>query len=81
METWYSVMAVNDDDCLVPIYFANDKETAEFEYKIYSSQSSMQHRGHKKVIFSVSTQMAEPTRSMGELVNEEQAGTYNQIVK
>jgi hypothetical protein len=81
METWYSVMAVDNDDCLIPIYFAKIKETAEFEYKLYSSQGSMQHRGHKRVIFSTSTQIAEVTQPMGELINEEQAPTYDQIVR
>jgi hypothetical protein len=57
MEKWYSVMIVNDDDCLIPIYFAKDKEVALSEYNFYNTQSNMEHREHKKVIFSESTQI------------------------
>jgi hypothetical protein len=81
METWYSVMVVDNNDCLVPIYFAKDKQVALEEFGFYKTQSSMEHRGHKQVIFSESTQVVEATRPMGELVNEEQEAQYSSIVK
>jgi hypothetical protein len=57
MEKWYSVMIVNDDDCLVPIYFAKDKEVALSEFNFYSNKSCMEYKEHKQVIFSESTQV------------------------
>jgi hypothetical protein len=83
METWYSVMVVNCDDCLVPIYFAQDKELALQEFNLYSGHDFMQYRQYKKVIFLESTKIVNPFvySPMGKLVDEEQADTYNQIVK
>jgi hypothetical protein len=74
-------MVVDKYDCLVPIYFAKDKEIALEEYKFYSSQGSMEHRGHKKVIFSESTQVAEHALPMGELVSEDQSPINEAIFK
>jgi hypothetical protein len=79
-ETWYSVMLINDDDGFLPIHFSTSKENAEVEYSYYSTQGSMANRGHKKVILMESTRVAEASRAMGELVNEEQAETYNKIL-
>jgi hypothetical protein len=73
-------MVVDNNDCLVPIYFAKDIEIASEEFKFYSSKDSMEHRGHKTVIFSESRRVVEATRPMGELINEEQAQFMKQFI-